>query len=887
MLNNLAPPEPVAHCHICDKPGFSAIVAKDKQCLQFCYPQENELSPFPTAGALCEDHHHTLQTFKDNAQRHQGSNSWIATCSDGTESALKDVRVPSFGDVASSSPTNGVPSFPADVSTPLDGVPRFQDLPVPSNGVPSFHDLHLASTASTGVPRFEDLSPGGLAHDDQGHQPTESQAENTQEEEDWASHFRALAKDVSDMPEWQDVVLPPPPAVSMPLPEDSPIATSQEDATISFKCPTNVNSTCDPLEDQSRHWPPALPPSLATALLSKPVPPTIASICAPLSPPRSPRVMSLLDYPPHWPLGAFAVRNTASVESIDDKSSDHPEEHAAWRDSWNDPWGDWDSCGSGALGVPKKPLLNLLQKLDAPMGRSEDRRKTMRLRPDTRWDQLHVDVRVAINQYLDVYTLLRGCAVSKSWNEYTCDPLACIAITPPCCCVPAPTPSSFLATLPRRYPQLERLSICPSRSFSFPNMMSPALPRSFWCRTLSRLELPSCSLLRDEWVVHIVDRLPALRYLNLQNSAYLSDAAMLALAGRGVGGSGAPLWLCHLDVSNCRLLTDACCVALASLTTLRTLDVSGCQRLTCQGIVNLTRRRPVQLPEPMAQQDNNDVVGDRGQGVETCSQRNCTEVRVGEEGLVNLESLRLRGCWRVANEGVAALQCCPRLACLHLEGSGRVETQSLLTGLHFAALRQLDLDYCMLITDQLLRALSVCSLLTHLSLANCVRVSDLGVAFLCGRHHTQLEHAHSPTEPHEATQTGTKRNQPQTHPTRQTHEEAGRSCVGEREQGASVPPITLQPRLQGNGCLRLRELSLRRCPRLSRQSIAHVATLPCLVSLNLSLNRQLERMSIVPLLSLHSLQRVTLAPCMSVRDPPIQSLVERGVHVISSPMFSS
>jgi hypothetical protein len=138
--------------------------------------------------------------------------------------------------------------------------------------------------------------------------------------------------------------------------------------------------------------------------------------------------------------------------------------------------------------------------------------------------------------------------------------------------------------------------------------------------SLQSLDLTGCKLVTDAGLSHLKG-LTSLQALNLHGCKLVMDAGLSHLKGLTS--------LQALDLSKCNLVTDAGLDHLKGLTSLQTLNLYGCKQVTDAGLANL-------------------------------------------KGLISLQALNLHGCEQVSDAGLAHLKGLASLQALDLIGCNRV-----------------------------------------------------------------------------------------------------------------------------------------------------------------------------------------------------------------------
>jgi hypothetical protein len=196
---------------------------------------------------------------------------------------------------------------------------------------------------------------------------------------------------------------------------------------------------------------------------------------------------------------------------------------------------------------------------------------------------------------------------------------------------------------------------------------------------LSTLQLEGCTKVLD---LTPLSRLPALSTLSLKLSIVTDLAPLAALS------------LTQLSLQSCHDLSDAGLEHLRSLSSLHTLDVGGCRRITSLGLSSLSLLTGLKNLGLRETQLNDDTLGVLCQSLQ-------------------LDSLQLGHC-KITNEGLGCLTSQRSLRVLGLEFCQRITDLRPLAEL--TKMRKLVLEGCTGLSDQRLRPLSTLRHLQELDL---------------------------------------------------------------------------------------------------------------------------------------------------------------------------
>lgn len=254
------------------------------------------------------------------------------------------------------------------------------------------------------------------------------------------------------------------------------------------------------------------------------------------------------------------------------------------------------------------------------------------------------------------------------------------------------------------------------------------------CKGLQVLKISKCIKMTDAGLLQVVR---ACRLAELHMSVCpLTDGPILELAQQGQ--------LVNLACRNTIHVSDTTLRALSLCHNLESLNVSGCIRISDDGLISLA---PACGKLERAMLDDCELVSDKG--VETLVRvardlkhlglRRCRFVsdaiaNVLATHTVHLQTLLLTGCNQLTNDGLDTIVIGLQELCV-LDLSRCSVTDEGLTSVsrHCHHLTTLHIEWCYAVTDAGIDKLSsgVCSGLTTLMLSGCVQLTDLSLLFLC------------------------------------------------------------------------------------------------------------------------------------------------------------
>jgi hypothetical protein len=177
----------------------------------------------------------------------------------------------------------------------------------------------------------------------------------------------------------------------------------------------------------------------------------------------------------------------------------------------------------------------------------------------------------------------------------------------------------------------------------------------------------------------VITTCPNCETLDLHNID-MTDADLKHLADRFVH-------LKSLNLSGCKRITDQGLKHLQALTSLQSLNLYECNQMTDQGLAHL-------------------------------------------QALTSLQSLNLSWCKQITDQGLVHLQALTSLQSLGLSWCEKITDQGLKHLQALASLQSLDLSCCNQITDQGLKHLQALVCLQSLNLSWCKQITDQGLAHL-------------------------------------------------------------------------------------------------------------------------------------------------------------
>jgi hypothetical protein len=237
------------------------------------------------------------------------------------------------------------------------------------------------------------------------------------------------------------------------------------------------------------------------------------------------------------------------------------------------------------------------------------------------------------------------------------------------------------------------------------------------CRLLT-IDLSDCPQVTDAILQTLAAGCWMLQTFILQRSRRVSDAGIVKIAQCCKD-------LRHLDFSECEHVGEYGDKALLEIgrycSQLRVLDLFGCRHVQDIGVQAIARGCPRLTTLKLT----------------GCQGVSSVAVRALAKQCPLLEILSLAGCIKTTNDDVAELaRNCSRLHWLDISGSPSIDA----TGIHALALychhlTYLNLSHCRRLNDAALLELAgekTCSrtMLTHLSVANCPRITERGVELL-------------------------------------------------------------------------------------------------------------------------------------------------------------
>jgi len=197
--------------------------------------------------------------------------------------------------------------------------------------------------------------------------------------------------------------------------------------------------------------------------------------------------------------------------------------------------------------------------------------------------------------------------------------------------------------------------------------------------SLQRLDLSGCLELTDAGLEAACSSFADLRSLSLWNCLRLTDAGLAALhrqalssdeRGGGSSQPASPSRLSELSLRGLSQLSDAALVHVAALPSLATLDLRACERFTGERLTLLAGDSVAAPGGGRGGQEGHDA-GDDDSAAARFARRN-DHHRHSHHGsssrsrLQHLTCLNLKGCYKVAGPGLAALGQLTSLRCLSL-----------------------------------------------------------------------------------------------------------------------------------------------------------------------------------------------------------------------------
>lgn len=172
------------------------------------------------------------------------------------------------------------------------------------------------------------------------------------------------------------------------------------------------------------------------------------------------------------------------------------------------------------------------------------------------------------------------------------------------------------------------------------------------------LDISECHKVGDGAVTAVAKRCKRLQKLNMRGVTNLSDASIISLAK-------ACQKLRWLNIEGCRFITDEAMAALCQCTRLTHLDVTSCKLVTDRGVIKVARSCTALVMlnvNACAQVTNLSVkeISSHCPDVEVLGFRRC--FRMDDNAmtamceLAKLRSLCVQGCYRITEEGKAALK---------------------------------------------------------------------------------------------------------------------------------------------------------------------------------------------------------------------------------------
>lgn len=206
--------------------------------------------------------------------------------------------------------------------------------------------------------------------------------------------------------------------------------------------------------------------------------------------------------------------------------------------------------------------------------------------------------------------------------------------------------------------------------------------------SVESLDLSGCRHLTDKGLA-MLGRLTSLKRLSLNCCRFIT--------GIGMGSWGNLTNLTSLDMEDCLQIVDAGLSKISTLVggSLQHLAVSGCQRITDQGVAALESLKPTlsSLSVGACKSLSNSAMGSIAglTQLRSLDISICTEVdNQGAEmlsNMYNLTRISMRHCWRVGDEGIRALSLLPTLRRINIHGCHRVSSEIL------TCLRNISTDY--------------------------------------------------------------------------------------------------------------------------------------------------------------------------------------------------
>jgi serine/threonine protein kinase/Leucine-rich repeat (LRR) protein len=291
----------------------------------------------------------------------------------------------------------------------------------------------------------------------------------------------------------------------------------------------------------------------------------------------------------------------------------------------------------------------------------------------------------------------------------------------------------------------------------------------------------------------------------------------------------------HLDLCDCKQVTDAGLAHLKGLTSLQHLNLCGC-KVTDAGLAHLkdlTALRHLVL----------------GSGAQV------TDAGLAHlKGLAALQHLKLWSCTQLTDAGVAHLKGLTSLQHLNLSGCKQMTDAGLSHLKGLTALQHLDLCVCQQVTDAGLAHLKGLTALQHLHLRGCKQVTDAGLAHLTDL--TSLQHLNL-CDCKQVTDAGL------------AHLKGLTALQHLNLCGCKVTDAALA---HLKGLTALRHLVLSGCQQVTDAGLAHLKGLTALQHLDLCVCQQVTDAGLAHLQGLTSLQHLNLGGCKQVTDAGLAHL---------------
>jgi len=246
---------------------------------------------------------------------------------------------------------------------------------------------------------------------------------------------------------------------------------------------------------------------------------------------------------------------------------------------------------------------------------------------------------------------------------------------------------------------------------------------------LHTLNISNCFKVTDVGLQHVV-RITTITHLLAQQCSEITDAGLLAL--------GQLLQLKVLDLSCCEKLTGSGFSSFGNSSKLLTITLNGCAALSDVGLREIGKVTTVTKLDlsncPLLSDEGVSYLG-RMHNLTGLDLAQCTQV--GDVGLLAiaasmacLATLKLNGCLRVTDAGVAQLGVLTSLLTLHMDRCVHLSDEAVRSLAGLTGLTSLRMSRCPRITNAGVAALSTLSRLSTLGLAHCPHVTDAGLMAL-------------------------------------------------------------------------------------------------------------------------------------------------------------